>query len=263
VIRGNVVLNKNIHCTCPKLDASPSPKVRSYATQRLQTGPTRPSDGPLWPRHTNIAAPRRLRQSSAPSSDRLRIISADRMLTPPKETRNGLLLFLSLAPSLSPLIRCRLVDDLCDDRLPTTATASWETPPPRRSRAAAVAAAGAQGYTSVNRGRGSGVRSGCRPRQRRRRRGRRHGRAGVWSQWSDCDWLEIERDAGLPFGLGGPCLPFCLGGKGNALILLIIFVQLQRSGFGFHSMGLSLAKLIKAAAAAASARSGRLCLPCL
>jgi hypothetical protein len=98
------------------------------------------------------------------------------------------------------------VCDLCDDRLPTTATASWETPPPRRSRATAVAAAGGQGYTSVNRGRGSGVRSGCRSRQRRRRRGRRHGRAAVWSQsqWSECDWLEIERDAGLPFGLGGP-----------------------------------------------------------
>lgn len=118
--------------------------------------------------------------------------------------RYGLLLFLSLAPSLWPLIRCRLVDDLCDDRLPTTATASWETPPPRRSRAAAVAAAGGQGDTSGTRGRGSGVRGGCRLRQRRRRRGRRHGRASVWSQWSECDWLEIERDAGLPFGLGGP-----------------------------------------------------------
>ena len=55
---------------------------------------------------------------------------------------DGLLLFATLNLSLCPLVGCHLVDDVCDDRLPTTATASWETPPPRRSRAAEVAAAG-------------------------------------------------------------------------------------------------------------------------
>jgi hypothetical protein len=112
---------------------------------------------------------------------------------PPLSTtpRDGLLLFLSLNPSPWLLIGCRLVDDVCDDRLPTTTSASRGTTPPRRSRAAAVAAAGGQGDTAGPRGQGSCVRGGCRP--RRRRRGRRHGRASEWSRWSECDWLDWTR----------------------------------------------------------------------